>query len=226
MIIDDKLISDIYNLKKKVTGKNKTALSKYQDGIPMYDIYSNKVYFIKKYNVHYRLIECHYRFVNDNVIDVFHARLKALNNSINRIKYEPIIKRITDNLEIMKNYDTKILMETSYIIFYKYSIDYGLQMTICRRNSFDPLIKHLKPYYTKLELIKLSLNMKIDIITTNIHELNNDTIYSICKQIYPNDISYKEIANHTNLILNNNIISSITFYSFIGSFLFNNILRF
>ena len=58
MIINEKLIYNIFNLKKKI--KNKIELSKYQELIPMYDIYSNQIFPIKKKNIHYRLIECHY----------------------------------------------------------------------------------------------------------------------------------------------------------------------
>ena len=54
MIINEKLILDIFNLKIKV--KDKDKISEYQDLIPMYDIYSQEIYPISKKNIHHRLI--------------------------------------------------------------------------------------------------------------------------------------------------------------------------
>ena len=55
MIINKKIIKDIFELKLQVKGKDKKILSKYQEIIPMYDIYSQQIYPIKKKNIHYRM---------------------------------------------------------------------------------------------------------------------------------------------------------------------------
>ena len=67
MIINENTIKDIFDLKIKVKGKNKNKLSKYQEIIPMYDIYSQKIYPINKKNIHYRLIDSDYRFINNEI---------------------------------------------------------------------------------------------------------------------------------------------------------------
>jgi hypothetical protein len=86
-------------------------------------------------------------------------------------------------------------------------------------------MKHLKPYYTKLELIKLGQNMNL-INDLNIEKLlNQEFHYEICRQIRHNDVSFDEIKDHTNFIIENNIISYVCFYSFFGSFLYNKHLR-
>ena len=65
MKIDLEFIKRIFNLEIKLKNKeDKIKLSKYEDLIPMYDIYSQKIYPINKQNIHYRLIESHYRFIN------------------------------------------------------------------------------------------------------------------------------------------------------------------
>ena len=56
MIINEKLIKDIFSLKIKLSGKNKIKLSEYEEYIPMYDIYSQQIYTIFKKKLHYRLI--------------------------------------------------------------------------------------------------------------------------------------------------------------------------
>ena len=90
-------------------------------------------------------------------------------------------------------------------------------------------MKHLIPYYSKQELIKLSKNMQIKIKDIDNIDLivlsDKEKHHNFCELVSKNDISYEEILNHTKQIFDNNIISWICFYSFIGSFLLNNILR-
>ena len=218
MIINEKLIYNIFNLKKKI--KNKIELSKYQELIPMYDIYSNQIFPIKKKNIHYRLIECHYRFINNEIYQwIKNLYIKSKSNK----RLHEILKK---NLKIIKNYDIKTLIETSYKTLYEYSPLLGLSVSICKRNSFHRFIDHLKPYYTKIELIKLGQNMNLlkeDIDPEFL--LKEEIHYDICKKVSKNDVSFDEIKIHSDYIINTDIISWITFYSFFGSFLFNKHLR-
>lgn len=219
MIINEKIIKDIFELKLKVKGKDKINLSKYQEIIPMYDIYSQQIYPINKKNIHYRLIESDYRFINNEIkewIKNLYKKHKDNKELKEKLKY---------NLTIIDNYDIEILSETSFKTFYEFSPKLGLLVSICKRKSFDPFIHHLKPYYTKLELIKLGQNMKL-IKEIDIEKLlNQEFHYKLCKKISSNDVSFEEIKKHTSYIINNNIISYITFYSFYGSFLYNKYLR-
>jgi hypothetical protein len=230
MIIDEKIIKDIYDLNLKLSGKDKIKLSKYQEYIPMYDIYSQQIYPIKKNNLHYRLIESHYRFINDEIHDWIKNKYNEYIDEykINKkIKIKNIIQILKKNLDIIDNYELNILINTSYKTLYEFSMNLGLQISICKRKSFHPFIKHLKPYYSKNELIKLGSNMHlIDNDEIKLELLNDKNIhYNICKKISSNDISYDEIKYNTEDIIMNNIISWITFYSYFGSFLFNKTLR-
>ena len=220
MKIDEKMIDDIFNLKIKIKEKDKIKLSKYQELIPMYDIYSKQIYPIKKENIHHRLIESHYRFINEEIYDWI-KNLYEKNKS-----NKELASKFERNLKILENYDIPTLFDTSTKSFYDFSPSYGLKISICKRNSFSPFMKHLKPYYSKHELIKLSKNMNLkteDI--DNIKLSDKETHHKFCKLVSSNDISYEEIKNHTQQILDNNIISWVCFYSFIGSFLLNNVLR-
>ena len=65
MKINNELIKKIYNESNNLKLKNdkdKVKLSEYEEVIPMYDIFSDKIYPVKKENIYYRLIYCHYRF--------------------------------------------------------------------------------------------------------------------------------------------------------------------
>lgn len=221
MKIDSEFVKKIFNLKIKIKNKeDKIKLSKYEELIPMYDIYSQKIYPINKQNIHYRLIDSHYRFINHEIyqwIKNLYDKFSKDKNLGSRFKY---------NIDLMDNYDIDILIETSYKTLYKYSPLLGLLVSICKRNSFHPFVQHLKPYYTKLELIKLGQNM--DIIKSNIdpeYLIDQDSHYKICKIVSKNDVSFDEIKLHHEYILKTGIISWVCFYSWTGSFLFNKYLR-
>ena len=215
MKIDFDFIEKIFNLNiTLINKKDKIKLSKYEDFIPMYDIYSQTINPINKIDIHYKLLECHYRFINIEI----HNWIKDL---YNKYKY----KHLEKNLKIISNYDIDTLINTSYKTLYKYSPSLGLSVSICKRNSFHAL-SHLKPYYTNIELIKLGQNMQIMDTNIDILELVNREIHhGICIKVSSNDVSFEEILSHHNYIINTNCIGWICFYSFFGSFLFNNYLR-
>ena len=221
MKIDSEFIKKIFNLKIKIKNKDdKIKLSKYEELIPMYDIYSQKIYPINKQNIHYRLIDSHYRFINNEI----YQWIKNLYDKYS--KDENLSSRFKYNIDVMDNYDIDTLIETSYKTLYKYSPLLGLLVSICKRNSFHPLIQHLKPYYTKTELIKLGQNM--DIIKSDIdpeYLIDQESHYRICKIVSENDVSFDEIKSHHEYIFKSGIISWICFYSWTGSFLFNKYLR-
>ena len=221
MKINLDFIYKIFNLKIKLKKESdKKKLSEYEDQIPMYDIYSQKIYPINKTNIHYRLIDSHYRFINEEIV-------RWLKNLYDKYKKDTQLgPKYKYNLDILENYNISVLIETSYKTLYKYSPQLGLQVSICKRNSFHPYIYHLKPYYTKLELIKLGQNMNLFKKNINLETLiDQDVHYSTCMEVSKNDVSFEEIKQHTQYIVDMNSISWVTFYSFTGSFLFNRMLR-
>jgi hypothetical protein len=223
MKIDSDVINSIFNLKIKIMNKkDKIQLSKYEDIIPMYNIYDTTIYPINKLNLHSRLIESDYRFIGFEVLDWIKNLYKKSKIINSKSKETLILKK---NLKIMENYDISTLTDTSYNTLYKYSPLLGLSISICKRNSFHPKITYLKPYYTRLELIKLKQNTSDskEISLEYLADIKN--FYKFCKEISKNDISFDEIKNHYLYIIKNNLLSWVCFYSFIGSFLFNNFLR-
>lgn len=210
-----KIFSNEIKLKKK---EDKIKLSKFNEIIPMFDIYSQKIYPINKENIHYRLIDCHYRFINDEIKN-------WIKNKFNKEKNLQLKKILELNLEIISNYDLETLEKTSYEAFYKYSPELGLNVSICKRNSFHKYINFLNPYYSKIELIKLGQNMGIIKQFDQKKILNKELHYKICKKISNNDISRNEIKKFNDYLIKEKCLSWLCFYSFTGSYLMNNFLR-
>jgi hypothetical protein len=84
----------------------------------MYDIYSDNIYPINSLKLYYRLVNCHYRFINDEVRQWIENKMNKSENEL-KDKYKNMLK-------IMNNYDLDILEKTAYETLYKYSPDFGL----------------------------------------------------------------------------------------------------
>ena len=68
MKINEDFIKNIFNYKIKLKNNaDKKKLSLYFNIIPMYDIYTQKIYPIKKEDTYVYLTESHYRFINNEV---------------------------------------------------------------------------------------------------------------------------------------------------------------
>jgi hypothetical protein len=231
MKINENFIKNIFNYKIKLKNNaDKKKLSLYFDIIPMYDIYTQKIYPIKKEDIYVYLTESHYRFINNEVKNWIIQNYEKYSKKLTILKGEEkekmskSIERLKKMIQIIDNYDIDVLIDTSYKVLYKYS-SIGLTISICKRESFNPFINYLKPYYTKTELVKLGQNMGLiknikpeDLIDEVKH-------YEICKNISHNDFSFDIIKDNTINIIKNKSQSDICFYSFIGSTLLNRFLR-
>ena len=81
MKINKDFIDKIFDKKIKLSKKkDKIKLSEYDEFIPMYDIYSEKIYPIKNTDLHFRLKDCHFRFT----FSIF-LKMKITNISIRSI---------------------------------------------------------------------------------------------------------------------------------------------
>jgi len=237
MKINEKLVKDIINLKVKIKNEDdKNELSQYEDFIPMYDIYTQLIYSVPKKDLYYRLTEYSYRFIDhtlaSNMKDYFqkcYERLKNTTNKNEKAYLTILYNRLYSILIIIKNYNIDLLIDTSHESLAD-SVPTNKEnlslISICTRNSFNPFILYIKPYYSKLELIKLGQNMNVIDKKVPVKILIEEKFHvDICKLIYFNDVAFDEIKNHSILIKKNNCITDITFYSFIGATLLNNFLR-
>jgi len=227
MKITPDLVNNIFKLKKTISDKkSKKELSKYQEIIPLYDIYSHLVYPISFNQIEDYILNKHYRFITIPQKQIFENYLKKLKSITKKSEEEKEFEdKIKYNLKIIKNYDLDILEDTSVQAFYYGSTSLGQSISICRRKSFNPLLKHLTPYYSLNELIKMGQNMGMIKKKLSPIELQNEDLhYKICREISKNDIYANEILTHKKYL--DKFYNEITFFSIYGSYFINQNLRF
>ena len=127
MKINEKFIDDIFNYKIKLKNKaDKIKLSLYTDIIPMYDIYNQQIYQIKKEDTFNYLTKLHYRFINDEVKEWIITKYKKYSNKLISLKGEEkeiieiYINKLNNMIKLIDNYDIDTLIDTSFKVLYKY----------------------------------------------------------------------------------------------------------
>ena len=126
-------------------------------------------------------------------------------------------------LDFLNSFDIDILQTTYIKVFYFYSNEVGKNITVCQKPSFIPYYKHIKPYYTRSELINLALNMEI--INPSNEYYDQNKIMILCDKVKNNDISATTITKHQKYIVDNDGVGLIQYYSLNGSSAINNYLR-
>jgi hypothetical protein len=96
MKINQKLINDIITQKVKITKEDdKIKLSEYDDFIPMFDIYTLQIYSVSKNQLHNKLIDSHYRFIDHkfeyNIIQALKKNDEKLINSYKKKDIKKIL---------------------------------------------------------------------------------------------------------------------------------------
>lgn len=219
-------LEKVLNNKIKLSKKEKNSLMHFIDFIPMYDIYSNKLHLIGKNQLYDKMINSHYRFIDPRLFKWLQNKYNKLTKKEN-LDYDDQenLNNLTKNIKFLENYDIDDIYKKAIEIMYNYSPEVGLDITICKRKSFIPYFEHLKPYYSKDELINLGLNMgKIKSINKEVL-VDPDTHYQICKKISKNDISSNILIEHCEYIKKMNGKYLIKYYSLYGSFFINKLLR-
>lgn len=189
----------IGNLKKKI--------SRYQERVPLYDIFFNHIYLIHKENVYSRIYKDNYRFVDQQF---YEDLINMENPSDNDL----------ENRRVLSNYNLDTLFKTYMKIFYD-SFVFNKYITNCRRPSFESGMENISPYYTINELYYLAYDWNL----TDKASLTEDEIRGFCKQIAKFDIPAKTLLDHQIYIYDSKAIGLVKYYSLFGSYYINMYLR-
>lgn len=206
----DTNIDKIIKNKKNIIKYTKIKISLIENKIPLYDPYSNNIFIISKYFVYNRVVFNYYRFPDKNILNNLRE-----NNYQRNDKNKLMVK-------FMNYFDLDILYNTYVLVFYKYSVFTGMEITTCQKPSFLPQFYHITPFFTKSETIKLALNFGI----INKNDLNNNLdINDLCKKILNYDMNFNMLLSHKKYMNDNICISILQYYTLQGSSIMNSYLR-
>lgn len=210
----------------------KQEISRISNLCPLYDIYTDNLYLISQDNLYNSVFNKYYRFPTikllNNLKIQYNYNKKLLKNSNEMTDtYKKLLERTNSKykliLTFMNNFDNNILLDT-YIKSLYNTKELGKSITLCKKPSFLPNFKYIKPYFTKDEIINTSLNNNL-IQQAKIETLTNNNIRELCNNIKENDINYINLINHHNYIVNKKAIGLVQYYSIQGSFIINEYLR-
>lgn len=206
-----------------IVNKMKNNISQIEDKIPLYDPYSNNIFLINNYNVYRRVINYYYRFPEQELLNQLKDKEKDL-NSINQkltILEERDLNKIKLMIKFMSYFDLDILYVTYMKVFYKYSIPVGKEITTCPRPSFLPQFFHLKPYFTRSEIINKSLNLGIDVN----ENIKYEDIKNLCQKVIDNEMDFNMLLRHRKYMMGKKSVGIIQYYTLQGSYSMNQYLR-
>jgi hypothetical protein len=218
-IIDTHKAKDIIQIMKQ-------SLSKIEDKVPLFDIFSYNIYLINKNNVYERITNQHYRFPDIKII----SKLKKIQESNKKTTItDPLNKRLANKINLMilfmDYFDIDILYNTYIRVFYKYSVYTGKEITTCQRPSFHPYFYHLKPYFKQSEIINMGLNNEIIKSDIDIANITDETIKKLCENVRDNDMSFSVLLIHKEYMLDKSGLGMMQYYTLQGSSMMNRYLR-
>jgi hypothetical protein len=216
----------------------KKLISSNENYIPLYDAYTFNIYIVQKRNVYIRVVNHDYRFPDELIIKSINA---GLEHKLSILKKKPeleddkvftrSIRKANLMLDFMNQIDNEILYNTYLSVFYRYAPEIGNATYTCIRRSFIPHKGHLKPYYTKDEIIKLGMNMEIIKLQPGTayidfkDSLTREDYLDMCSKIQLNDVSAEILIQHQNYIVENDLVGLIQYYTIQGSYFMNQYLR-
>lgn len=208
---------------KTAIKKIKKSISTIEHKIPLYDVYSENLYLISKHNIYDRVIYQSYRFPEKKFLN--ELKQKLLTIEPDKIKDKLELRRVNKmKLMIMflKYFNLNTLYITYIKLFYQYSKFVGKETTLCKRKSFSKLFHHTRPYFTRNEIINMSLNLGIKLSN---EYLNDEKLNELCKIVQENEISIDMLLKHQKYVVDNNLVGLLQYYTLQGSYFINQYLR-
>jgi len=204
----------------------KQSISKIDTHIPLYDIYTGNIFIVEPDKVFEYVTWKNYRFPDEILLSKLKQNKNTKSNKIN--KTDQLIERKKHNIEntisFMKHFNIPLLFKSYVFAFYQYATWGGKMITTCINSSFDPLFKHVKPYYTVNELINIAqieANEKNNVSKY----INLPNVSSLCDIATEKQLSSKILIAHQQHIISNNLAGMIQYYTLQGSYIMNKYLR-
>ena len=230
---DEDIVDGIYHFKYKIDfsqtpekiQKDKEYISKLKYQIALYDIKSDNLYLINRDQVYNKVFNENYRFITKNYYDMFME--KKQNSLIDKYEKHPFktnhINKYSYIINFLQNIDLVIYYRTYIDVLYNVD-ELGGDLTFKERTDYAPMevLSHIKPYYSKTEIINYGLNNKL--IQSNI--VSNDEIRIIYNELKKYELGFELLLDHYNYIIKNNVYELIQYYSLQSYKTINGYLRF
>lgn len=234
--------------------KIKKTLSKIDNKIPMYDVYSENLYLVDRKNIYNKVMFESYRFPSEDLlINLKHSmvdleeRILTLQHESADAKKQLEKKSIT---EIDQNLSSTLILEISlteqhrkiglcleFMDFFILPTLFNTYVNALYTYSTEigknltlcrrPSFAYqlkIQPYYTKAEIINIALNDGI-IKSEKEFEDNDINVKKLCQQVSSNDVNYQVLLDHQLHIIQNKMIGLVQYYSLQGSYFMNQYLR-
>ena len=198
----------------------KDVISKIDDKIPLYDMYTENMYLIDAENVFNSVMYSFYRYIDKEMYAIINKKRKLIKKNL-KIKTDDIIiiqrkyRKFNLMIQFLDYFNLNLLYETYIKVFYTHSEELGKMIILCQRPSFIPYFRHINPYYTESELKNLALNM----------DLKDYKMSELCSIVSENDISAKTLIDHQKYMIKRDRVGLIQYYSLKGSYIMNDYLR-
>ena len=211
-------INDNNSISVNIINKIKSNISQLNTYFPLYNIKIRNIVIVKQSNITNLVKNHNYRFCDKYILNLIKKEIKKYNN-----------KKINNNQKIYLNklkhiflFFNNFNLEQLYKIYIKnLKIKYN-NFTNFEKISYLPFLNNSIPYYTKQEIINMGLNFKL--IKTQ-HNIDNNTLFNLYKQIIKNDFSSLLILKNIQYINKNKVNDLVKFYTFHGSYYMNTYLR-
>ena len=230
---DEDIVDGIYHFKYKIDfsqtpekiQKDKEYISKLKYQIALYDIKSDNLYLINRDQVYNKVFNENYRFITKKYYNMFiEKKQKTLLDKYEKHPFRTNhINKYDYFLNFLQNFNLEVYFRTYLDVLYNID-ELGGELTFKERNDYAPMkvLNHIKPYYTKSEIIYYGLNNKI--ISSSI--VSNDEIQLIYDELQKYEIDFRLLLDHYNYIVKNNVYELIQYYSLQSYKTINGYLRF
>ena len=230
---DEDIVDGIYHFKYKIDfsqtpekiQKDKEYISKLKYQIALYDIKSDNLYLINRDQVYNKVFNENYRFITKKYFNMFiEKKQKTLLDKYEKHPFRTNhINKYTYIVNFLQNFDLDIYFRTYIDVLYNID-NLGGDLTFKERNDYAPMkaLSHIKPYYSKSEIINYGLNNKL--IQSNI--VSNDEIQIIYNELKKYELNFELLLDHYNYIIKNNVYELIQYYSLQSYKTINGYLRF
>ena len=170
-------------------------------GLPLYDIGNDKFYVINKEDLLFFIKNNHFRPLDE--------------------KLKNILSK--DKIKILENFDLNLLENKLLNYIYYKNSEVGGDITLLKNPAYIKYFK-IKPFLKKTSIINTALNLNV--ITLKDLPLNNNQLFKLYNKIKNIFFTKKELINHMQHIDKYNMNNIVKYYTFNGSYYFNQYLRY